>query len=79
MFDLEALIISLHATQCLQFSRRTLINLHTFGHDLPLTYLLTPTRQHERVDVKRFRKILNGTPGSSLRRTAVALNLLLYL
>ena len=53
MLELEALVLSFELPQLLELGGRFGIELRALGHDLSLASLLAPTRQHERVDVKR--------------------------
>src|ERR1700687_3853759 len=50
----------LDAPQLLELRRNFLVDLYLLGHDLPRACLLALTRQHERMDVKRFGDILNA-------------------
>src|SRR5687768_15421380 len=57
MLELQPLVVLLHAAQFLELRGHVLLDLHTLRHDPSLTRLLAPTRQHERVDVKRLRDV----------------------
>src|SRR5690606_30795747 len=54
MLELQALVVLLDLAQGLELARHRRIHVHTPGHDLSLARQLAPTRQHERVDVKRL-------------------------
>jgi hypothetical protein len=74
MLDLQPLIGLLHPAQFLELRRHFFIDRHTLGHDQTLARLFAPTRQHERMDVKRGGNITHRHARHWLKRTAVALN-----
>src|SRR6185437_687885 len=53
MLDLQALVRLLHPTQLLELGGYFFLDSYTFGHDYTLARLFAPTRQRERMDVKR--------------------------
>src|SRR5690554_443656 len=63
MFELQPLILLLELAKLLEFGGNCRIYVHTLGHDRALARKLAPTRQHERVDVKRLGDIANRDPG----------------
>src|SRR5690554_2426967 len=63
MFELQPLVLLLELAKLLEFGGNCRIYVHTLGHDRALARKLAPTRQHERVDVKRLGDIANRDPG----------------
>ena len=59
MLELQSLVVLLHPPQRLELRRYVLLHLHALRHDPSLARLLAPTRQHERMDVKRLRDVLH--------------------
>src|SRR5690606_21758296 len=54
MLELQSLVLLLDLAQRLELGRNRRIHVYTFRHDQSLACQPAPTRQHERVDVKRF-------------------------
>jgi hypothetical protein len=57
MFDLQLLVSLLHATKFFELCGNLFIDSYTFSHDHTLARLFAPTRQHERMDVKRLSNV----------------------
>src|SRR3546814_150423 len=63
MLELQALVVLLDLAQRLELGRHRRIHVYTLGHDLSLACHPAPTRQHERVDVKRLRDVADRHAG----------------
>ena len=57
MLELQPLVFLLQLAQLFELRQHLFVHFNTFGHDQSLSRLFAPTRQHERVDVKRPRDI----------------------
>lgn len=54
MLNLELLVLPLDLAQRLQLGGNDRVHIYALGHDDPLSREFSPTRQHERMDVKRL-------------------------
>jgi len=60
MIELELLVGLLHPPKLLELGGHGFVDGYTLGHDHSFACLSAPTRQHERMNGKRLRNILDA-------------------